>query len=226
MDILKTEDIRQIFKNKYLNKEIRVVNGIETIEIQNAHFVVDKPYILREPNYGYVKRELEWYDSKSLYVKDIPGITPKIWENVASNTGEINSNYGWCIYSAENYNQFTKCIDTLKRSKHTRQACMIYNRPSMQYDWNTDGMSDFMCTYSVQLFINEREGTDYLDYIVYMRSNDAVFGFNNDACWHLEVMNRCVDALKETYTNIKCGNLYWNAASLHVYSRHFNLLSE
>ena len=42
-------------------------------------------------------------------------------------------------------------------------------------------MHDFCCTYAVQCFLNEdEEGRYHLKYIVYMRSNDAVFGFDND----------------------------------------------
>ena len=38
-----------------------IVNGMS--EYIGAQFICDKPYILREPNEDYIKRELEWYDS-------------------------------------------------------------------------------------------------------------------------------------------------------------------
>ena len=94
----------------------------------------------------------------------------------------------------------------------------------MQYDFNFNGMHDFICKYSTQVFINERAGKDYLDYIVYMRSNDAVFGFDNDALWHMYVQKKLVNKLKEYYPNINIGKLYWNAGSIHVYERHFKFL--
>ena len=43
----------------------------ETLEIQNAHFLVDKCWIVREPNYEYFDKELNWYLSESLNVNDI-----------------------------------------------------------------------------------------------------------------------------------------------------------
>ena len=43
---------------KYNDNEFRIIgNDVQqskTIEIQNAHFVVDKPWIIREPNYDYL----------------------------------------------------------------------------------------------------------------------------------------------------------------------------
>ena len=47
-----------------------------------------------------------------------------------------------------------------------------------------DGMNDFMCTTHVQYFINGNQ----LDASVYMRSNDAIFGFINDLAWQQIVL--------------------------------------
>lgn len=53
---------------------------------------------------------------------------------------------------------------------------MIYQRPQMQFQYNKNGMNDFICTNYAQLFIRNNK----LIYIVDMRSNDAIFGFFND----------------------------------------------
>lgn len=220
-----TEDIKKIFVEKYNNFDFRILkDGTKTIEIQNANFEVNKPWIIREPNYEYAAKEIIWYNSESLNIYNMEKPIPKIWEQISDSDGFINSNYGWCIFSKDNYYQFENCLQRLISDKHTREACMIYNRPSMQYDYNKNGMHDFICTYSTQVFINERDGKDYLDYIVYMRSNDAVFGFNNDALWHLYVQELLVHHLKTVYNNINIGKLYWNAGSIHVYERHFKFL--
>lgn len=220
-----TEDIKKIFIEKYNNSEFRILkDGTKTIEIQNAHFEVDKPWIIREPNYAYAEKEINWYKSQSLNVYDMDEPVPAIWKQVADKDGFINSNYGWCIFSEENYSQLKNCINRLKDDKHTREACMIYNRPAMQYDFNKNGMHDFMCTYAVQVFINEIDNKDYLDYIVYMRSNDAVFGFDNDALWHSYVQRMLTSAMQKYYPNLNVGKLYWNAGSIHVYERHFKFL--
>ena len=84
--------------------------GDKVIEILNASFIADEAAIFGTVNEDYVKRELEWYRSLSLNVNDIPGGAPAIWQQVADANGFINSNYGWCIYSAENGNQFVKVV--------------------------------------------------------------------------------------------------------------------
>lgn len=232
MKELTTEDIRNEFIKKYENNEFRIIgNNVQqsrTLEIQNAHFIVDKPWIIRESNYEYFNRELEWYDSQSLNVNDIPGETPKMWKACATPLGYINSNYGWCIYSIDNGLQYECCKNKLLKDPHTREAIMIYNRPNMQQEYNKNGMHDFMCCQNVQYFINERDDKEYLDCIVNFRSNDAVFGFNNDALWEQEVLERLVKDLNKIPRRklIKPGNMYWNAGSLHIYERHFNLLQK
>lgn len=220
-----TEDIRDELKRLYKEGVFREGEYGKTVEIQNAHFLADKDWIIREPNYDYAKREIEWYESQSLYVKDIPGDTPKIWQMCADKDGKINSNYGWCIFSDENGSQYEHCLNRLLDDHHTREACMIYTRPSMQTDCNKNGMHDFMCTYSTQVFLNEVSDNKYkLDYTVFQRSCDAVFGYCNDLQWHKYVNIYLLEALKSNGLNVILGNITYNCGSLHVYERHFKYL--
>lgn len=225
MNIPTTADIRNELKEKYARCEFREGKYGKTVEIQNAHFLADKDWIIRKPNYDYATREIEWYESQSLYVKDIPGDTPKIWQACADRDGKINSNYGWCILSDENCNQLDHCVKRLLDDTYTREACMIYTRPSMQIDCNTNGMHDFMCTYSAQVFLNETDNDKYkLDYTVFQRSCDACFGYNNDNLWHRYVMNKLIDELKRYDRDVILGDMIYNCGSLHVYERHFKYL--
>lgn len=229
LPICNTEDIKNEFKELYKNGIFREGKYGKTVEIQNAHFLADKDWIIREPNYDYAKREIQWYESQSLYVKDIPGEVPKIWQMCADRDGKINSNYGWCIFSDENGSQYKHCLERLINDPHTREACMIYNRPSMQTDCNTNGMHDFMCTYSTQVFLNEVRSDTYtyqLDYTVFQRSCDAVFGYNNDNLWHRYIMSKMVDELNRYGLSIVLGDMTYNCGSLHVYERHFKLLTD
>ena len=220
-----TTDIRDELKRLYREGVFRTGKYGKTVEIQNAHFLADSDTIIRKPNYDYAKREIQWYESQSLYVKDIPGKVPKIWEMCADKDGKINSNYGWCVLSEENGNQFKHCIDRLMNDHYTREACMIYNRPSMQVDCNANGMHDFMCTFSTQQFLNEiNEGKFSLDYTVFQRSCDACYGYNNDYLWHKYVLSKLVDKLNSMGLSVVKGNMIYNCGSLHVYERHFSLL--
>ena len=91
-----------------------------------------------------------------------------------------------------------------------------------------DGMHDFCCTYAVQCFLNEdKDGTYHLKYIVYQRSQDAVFGFDNDILWHQNVQLMLAEKLADENaldTKIICDNIINNVGSLHVYERHFKFL--
>jgi len=221
--IIKVKDIRNMFIDEY-KKENFVIDktGVKLIEIIGANFIADEPYIIRKPSYEYADREIEWYLSQSLFVKDIPGKTPKIWEDVSSKNGEINSNYGWCIFSKENGEQYKNTLNELKNNEFSRRAVMLYNRPSMHKDFNKDGMSDFICTYANQFFI--REGALYSHYL--MRSGDSVMGYNNDVYWANFVFNKLYYDLIKTYPKLKKGELIWTTSSLHVYERHFKFIEK
>lgn len=211
-------NVRQQIIDKYLDQDFVIDRtGAKTIEIIGATFLADEDHIIRKPSIEYIMRELQWYDSQSLNVNDIPGETPQIWKSIASTEGEINSNYGWCIYSEENGNQYEHVLRELKNNPNSRRATMIYNRPSMHLDYSRDGMSDFMCTYANTFYI--RDGKIDSHYL--MRSNDAVFGYNNDYAWARYVQNQLAEDL-----GIEVGNLIWTASNFHVYERHFNFIEE
>ena len=214
------ESIRSALGEKLLNREfVTDKSGVKCIEIINASFIADEPTIFGALT-EYADRELKWYQSCSLNVNDIPAPVPQIWQAVASKDGFINSNYGWCIWSEENGDQYSYCLNELLINKDSRRACMIYIRPNMQVEYKKDGMSDFMCTYSTQVFIRDNK----LHYIVFMRSNDAVYGFKNDKYWHDHVHKILLNDLKDAYPNLELGTMYWNAGSLHVYERHFDIV--
>lgn len=219
-----TKDMHDELVRLYSNSEFRVGKFGKTVEIQNAHFLADTDKIIRAPNYDYAKREIEWYHSQSLFVEDIPGETPKIWKLCADKDGKINSNYGWCIWSEENHSQFESCINRLIDDNHTREACMIYNRPSIQTECHSNGMHDFICTYSTQCFLNNRDEETLLDYTVFQRSCDAVFGYCNDVLWHKHVQYEMVKELNSRGMKVKEGDIIYNCGSLHVYERHFKFL--
>lgn len=216
--MLKIKDIRDEFIRLYKEEKFTIDRtGAKTIEIIGATFVADEDFIIRKPSDEYILRELEWYESQSLYVKDIPGKVPVIWEQIACKEGKINSNYGWCIFSEENGSQYDNVLAELKKNPDGRRAVMIYNRPSMWEDYNENGRNDFMCTYANTFYI--RDGKLISHYV--MRSNDSVMGFNNDLAWAKYVQEKLAKDLE-----IECGNIIWTSSNLHVYERHFKFIEE
>lgn len=218
-----TKQIRTAFIDMYNSHDFVLDRtGAKVVEIIGATFIANEPWIIRQPNYEYADREIQWYESTSLNVNDIPGETPAIWKSVSSKDGFINSNYGWCIWSPDNGNQYEHTLAELKRNPDSRRATMIYNRPSMHTDYCKNGMTDFMCTFGNQFFIRNNKLVSH--YI--MRSNDAVFGYNNDYHWAKHVQQKLHRDLLDTYPTLEIGDIIWTASTLHVYERHFKFITE
>jgi thymidylate synthase len=217
----------KIFQNKIRNSEFVIdKSGVKCVEIINAAILLDphQPvlnFTYRKTPLEYVRAELAWYDSQDLRIERIAPHA-KMWEKVSDKDGYVNSNYGWMIYSSENFNQFENCARELETNPDSRRAVMIYQRPSMWAEYLENGKSDFVCTDGTQLFIRENK----LVYIVKQRSCDFIFGFFNDFYWHCEVHKRMLERLRLTYSDLTFGVLVYDAFSLHVYERHFELIEK
>ena len=211
-------DVREFFVEKLQTQDFVVIqkkNGsVKTLDMVGHSFLADEPAIFGEPT-EYIERELAWYRSQSLNVNDIPGPVPEIWKRIADQQGFINSNYGWCVWSPENYNQLANVIKELSENRYSRRAQIIYNRPSMWLDYNKNGRDDFICTNAVTYFVRG----NVVHANVQMRSNDGIFGFKNDWAWQLKILMIVADAL-----GLNVGEITWNAATLHIYENHFYLV--
>jgi thymidylate synthase len=201
-------------------------SGVKTVEILGARIELDPTQKYLEFNgrkspKKYIQAELDWYDSQDLHVGEIAKVA-KIWDQVADKDGYINSNYGYLIYSEENGNQYLNVFDKLVQNPDTRQGLMVYNRPTIHFDAVENGRSDFICTLGAQYFI--RDGK--LDSVVNMRSNDAIFGFANDAPFFITVQERLLADLQTTYPKLEMGRYIHFANSFHVYERHFKMLKK
>jgi len=218
--MLNVKDIREIFKTKLKNEDFVLdKTGVKLIEVIGESYIADEEVIFGTLNEKYSEKELEWYLSQSLNVYDMPN-PPKVWRDVSSNNGFINSNYGNLIFSKENYEQYKHCLRELRRNKDTRRAMMIYTRPSIQEEYNKDGMQDFICTNSVQILIRNNK----LHYILNQRSCDVIYGQKNDIYWARWVHSLILEDLQEDYPELELGDLIHQVASLHVYEHHFHLV--
>lgn len=218
-DYFDCNDIRNTLVDKWYNKDFDDTGNVAII---SASFVADEAYIIRPPNVEYVERELKWYLSESLNVNDIPGGTPTIWQQVSDKDGFINSNYGWTTFSKENYSQFDTVVEELSKNKASRQGVIIFIRPTMHEDSKRNGMRDFICTYCYNFKIEYNK----LYMMVNMRSNDCVFGYDNDWAFADYVHERMLGELKKTYPELDKGVMFWKADNFHCYPRHFKYLEE
>jgi thymidylate synthase len=217
LTVNRVADVRNWFHELMTSHEYVVdKTGCKMIEVIGATFIADEQAIFGSVNKDYVEREIEWYRSMSRNVNDIRGGAPAAWKACASNDGIINSNYGHLIWSDENYNQYDHVLAELRKTPESRRAEMIYTRPSIWNEYNINGMSDFICTDSVQYFIRDAR----LIANVKMRSNDVVYGYKNDKAWQDYVHERLATDL-----GVQIGPMIWHAGSLHVYERHWGLMN-
>lgn len=221
---------------KLVNQEYVIdKSGSKLVELINAYMIFDPSlghhlkiynpntgYVFRQTNEEYVKIETDWHESMQLNIDMVDHV--KIWQQVSSNKGQINSNYGWCVFHPDNgsqgKSQFEHVAETLKNQASSRQALIIYTRPTMHTDSKRDGMSDFLCTISNQFFI--RDGKLLMNYT--MKGQDLIHGLFNNYPWSVYVYNKMYDELLPTYPELQKGIITFMVGSLHIYERHFKRL--
>lgn len=215
-------NVTKKFNNEILSNNFIIdKSNVKTVEFINYNMQLNPMQSIidlgvKKTNEDYIKKELEWYLSQNLNVypqmKDI-----KIWTQICDRDGFVNSNYGWCIFHKDNYNQYEFVLNELQKNPYSRRACMIYNRPSMTKDYNKNGRSDYICTNYIQCFIRDNK----LIYNVKQRSCDFIFGFFNDFAWHCWVYEKLQKDL-----NCQTGVINYTIDSFHVYERHFSLIKK
>jgi len=229
MKLNSVNDIRNFFIGELADEAFTIdKTGAKTIELLGASFIADENAIFGEPNQDYIDAEIEWYESQSTNIntlKEIYGKSPEAWKYSANEYGEINSNYGYLIYSEKYGSQYERVLTELLENPDGRRASCIYNRPSIWTDFEDNGKNDFICTNAVTYYI--RDGL--LHAVVQMRSNDVVFGYRNDYAWQKYVMENLVADINDELNLVNrplidVGQMIWQVQNLHVYERHFNLV--
>lgn len=167
----------------------------------------------------YINKEFEWYMSQSLDAKWI-GQHAKIWLQCCDENSKINSNYGFLMFSAQNGYQFKNVVNELIKDYHSRRAVAYYTNPFIHYI----GGKDHICTLAVQYLLRN----DKVDAVVYMRSNDIIYGLiGADLYWQNDCLELVCNALTLHYERqIYPGDIHWLPGSLHIYERHWDKLEE
>ena len=230
MRVYGVDDIRRFFIDELADKAFTIdKTGQKTIELIGASFLASDPSIFGAPVQSYIDAELAWYESGSTNINDIHGpdkAPPAAWEYAADRYGNINSNYGHLVFSDKYCNQFDKAFNELWDNPDSRRAQMIYNRPSIWYEFDENGKSDFICTNAQTFYIRD----NVLMMVSQMRSNDVVFGYKNDYAWAQYLMDKFVkewNQMSKVYginEPIDKGLMTWQVMNLHVYERHFDLV--
>lgn len=210
--------IRDIFKKWVVSSP----RWQEITELLNYTLVLKDPtnlavnYKSRKFNYKYNLAELLWYLSWDLKT-DFIGQYAKLWTKIADSEWNINSNYGYLMFEKNLFDttQYDWILNTLKKDKSSRQAIGYYGWPQYQYVGNLD----MVCTSYNHVFIRDNQ----IHMISSMRSNDLFYWFCFDVVWFGLILQSLRLDLLETYPDLKLGKLYYNADSLHIYDRHYDV---
>jgi thymidylate synthase len=210
------KNAQEAFESTYKYIHENGLDRLDSLAIFNYGFTIENPLDrdintdIRKFNKEYAEAEWQWYLTGDRTVDglgEIYGTVPAIWQRMANQYNEVNSNYGW---QWMRNHQLDKVIDKLKSNKNTRQATVsIYDGKEID-DYN----KDTPCTYAITFTIVDGN----LDMSVLMRSNDLWFGFCND--------QYCFSKLQELVANrleIKVGKYYHHATNMHLYNKHLNL---
>lgn len=168
----------------------------------------------------YIAAEMLWYFSGELSIDNIKDYA-STWVSIAKD-GKAHSNYGNMVFhqKLDNYsgNQFNWAVESLIKDKHSRQALINFNQP-----WHKiEGVADFPCAIAVQYFIRD----DYLIAITHMRSNDLIYGFCNDFPFFSFLQQLLYIRLLKEYPTLCLGSNIHIANSLHVYEKHYDMMSK
>ena len=209
-------------KNKFYNADEAyealldevIINGIEfngTQAIFNCGFYILNPEdnhiknVERNWSLKYAEAEWQWYlsgDPSINKLGELYGKIPPIWERMADESGNVNSNYGW---QWKRNQQLDYVVGLLRTEPNTRQACIsIYDAK----EWESY-KHDTPCTYAVQFTMVHGR----LDMCVTMRSNDLWYGFCNDQyCFSR------LQALVAFKLDVEPGVYYHFAHNMHLYN--------
>ena len=206
----KFKNASEAFDYLYIKIKNTGIDFDNTKALFNVGFYLNRPqetYIrsgFRKWSKEYAQAEWQWYLSSDRRVKtlgEIYGKVPDIWNMMADENGEVNSNYGW---QWQREGQLDKVIEKLKSNPNTRHAAIsIYDGKEIN-----KYTKDTPCTYAVQFTIIDEK----LNMSVYMRSNDLWFGFCNDQYQFSMLQQRVATEL-----GIEVGWYYHHAHNMHLY---------
>ena len=174
-------------------------------EIQHpaANAIVDSK-VKRNWSLEYANAEWRWYlsgDRNIAKLGELYGKVPQIWERMADEQGNVNSNYGW---QWQRNQQLDYVIEALKEHETRQAAISIYDAKEWESYTN-----DTPCTYAVQFTVLNHK----LNMSVVMRSNDLWYGFCND---QYQFSN--LQMLVANETGYDVGTYYHFAHNLHLYN--------
>lgn len=194
--------------------------GLEIKEVRDYKFSIDPRYPFtsfkaRNLNLAYLAAELLWYlrgDRFDLSICEYGSM----WSTLIQKDGGLNSNYGQTIFGKDM--QFNWVCSELVRDPDSRRAVFIIG----EKDYLNVGVSDQRCCQYLQFMIRD----NMLDCFAYFRSNDVCWGVSNDIFTLVEIYKYVYAVISQYLPKVKLGMYHHTATSMHVYSKHYDMLEK
>jgi thymidylate synthase len=192
--------------------------GMPTLELFPVSFTLTHPRrrCITNPerrwNLPLAIGEFCWHATGSNDVRFIEYYAPR-WREFTDGIAILGSCYGHHIFSRKDGqpSQWERLVRLLRTERHSRRAVLQLFTPEAGLDPDT---KDAPCTCSVQFMIRD----DRLHAIVYMRSNDSIWGLPYDVFLFTMLQELLAGEL-----GAELGSYHHLVGSLHLYRRHFEL---
>jgi len=207
--ILRALKNRGHVRDSRAGKTLELIDVATVLKNPRTRYIIE-PY--RKHSLNYIVREIDWYLSGDYNAEPIARAA-KFWQTIQDTSGKINSNYGAKLFYEKIYgeSQFDRVIAHLKKFPNSRRAIFFFNLYPM--DWiQMDTTQDYVCTIYGHAIINNGK----LDLLIYMRSNDVIWGWSNDVPFFT-----LLQEMMATELGLPVGTYYHHAGSMHIYENFF-----
>lgn len=166
----------------------------------------------RKFNLDYAKTEWQWYLSGDRSIEQVNQV--KIWQMIADELGEVNSNYGW---HWQQNDQIQRMIGELTTNPNTRRAILCH------YDYND--LDRYSKDTPCNIYLNFQIVHNQLHLNVHCRSQDLVYGFCNDQYIWGKLIQYIHFKLKSTekFPDLRIGYCFYSIDNIHIYERHYDM---
>ena len=200
--------------------------GYNTREILNVTLQIKNPYARLVTNHHrkislkYLVGEWLWYERGSDCIEEISYYS-KFWNKISDDQKTANSCYGKKLFSVASgckESQWDRAKNMLQLDSDSRRAVLlICEREDIKLS-----SKDVPCTMYLQFLIRGNA----LHLIASMRSNDLILGFTYDVPSFTMFQERMLLELQVTYPDLRMGTYTHHVGSMHVYEKHYLLLSQ
>ncbi|WP_434389179.1 thymidylate synthase [Melittangium boletus] len=193
--------------------------GSKTLELISAGFSLTRPrqrcITTKERRWSLPLAigEFCWHASGSEELSPLEYYAPRWREFASANARIVGSAYGKRVFRQERgASQWERVTHLLRVDPESRRAILnIQQSPAEALD---PASKDVACASTLQFLVRDNA----LHAIVYMRSNDIIWGLPYDVFLFTMLQEMLACTLK-----LELGTYHHVAASLHLYERHFDL---